>query len=109
MYEASLPGSIDVSDPGASTSFDRYGNPIPGAPTTVTIDALVEPMDATEEEIGRDTRVSRYAVTTRPDAPVTGRSSIAWEGRSLEVVGEPLHTSEEGLRLMTFTAREITE
>lgn len=109
MRSVALPDEIQVRTEGASTDEDRYGNPIPGPPAIVTFAAFVQPMDATEDEIGRDVRISRYEVWTAPDAPITGTASIVWEGHSLEVIGEPLRDSRQGLRLLKFTAREITE
>lgn len=107
MYELAFPDEIEL-DSYDESGQDRYGNPIPTPGGSTTIGALVVPMDATEEEIGRDTRVSRYHVTTRPDVTIEADDSVGWEGKTLEVVGDPLHTSREGLRRLTFTAREIT-
>lgn len=106
MNTIALPDTISVVN-DVVVGTDRYGNDTYGPGTPVNVAALVVPKDAIEEELVRDTRVSRWEVETAPDAPVLGTSSITWEGRDLEVVGEPLHDSVEGLRRLTFTAREI--
>lgn len=107
MFAAAFPDSIDVTNHADAGAADRYGNATESSPSTATVGALVVALDATEDELGRDTRVSRYTVTTRPDVSVSGSSRIAWRGKALEVVGEPLQTSAEGIRRLTFTAREI--
>lgn len=108
MRAVALTDSITVVNRTMSGT-DRYGNPIwvDGAPTVVP--AHIERMDATEDEISRDTRVSRYRVKVGPGTVLDGRSKITWGTRSLEVMGEPLDESEQGLRLLEFIAREITD
>jgi len=94
---------ITVTPESESDDFDPDWTP--GTPVQAV--AYVVPMDALEDEILRDTRVTRYRVTVAPDCPVTATSRIAWSGKDLEVIGEPLETSDQGLRLLEFIATEI--
>jgi hypothetical protein len=107
MYADAFPETIAVANHADGGTPDRYGTPAESSPSSTNVGALLVALDATEDELARDTRVSRYSVFTRPDAPVTGASRISWRGMSLEVVGEPLQTSAEGIRRLTFTAREV--
>lgn len=79
---------LDVSGT-SSAGEDVFGDPVPGDPDSVTARAMVTPLDATEDEINRDVRLTRYSVILEPDAPVDGLARVLWHGDAYEVIGEP--------------------
>lgn len=92
----------------ANSGTDRYGNPVLVEGTGVAVPAAVMPLDATEQEIAEDRRVQRYRVTVAPDVALTGLARIAWRGRSLEVIGEPIAYSAHGnVHQQEFEVREV--
>lgn len=89
---AALRERINVTGRNASETLDRYGNPTYGSFELTEIPAAVQPLDATEDEIGRDVRTSRYHVITTADAwteGTDGLASVEWRGNLYEVIGEP--------------------
>jgi hypothetical protein len=97
---------VTVSNP-TSSGEDRYGNATETL-TSVTEKMRVEPKEADEELIDRDTRLTRFRVFARPDSVVTGLSTLTWETRSLRVVGEPLpFYGRTTLHHYELTAEEI--
>lgn len=70
-------------------SDDRYGNPTDDWAAGVETPARVD-SDATSEELmARDTRHSLFTVFLPPTVTITALSKVEWDGRTLQVVGEP--------------------
>jgi hypothetical protein len=84
-----LRDQIEIVTRTQGTVADRYGDLPDIESAAVTVPAYVEPLDATEDEINRDTRRSRYLVLVRADATVDALARITWEGEDYEVIGEP--------------------
>jgi len=99
--------TISVINP-VDGAKNEYGDTITTDGTPTFSPAWVQPMDATEEEINRDTRVSRFHVLVPKDTVVSAVSKIVWEGKNLEVLGEPqpFH-NRNGLHHLEFDAREV--
>jgi len=94
--------------PGAT---DRYGNEIETWDAGVVLPARVEQMDALtlgrELIIDRDTRQTFWRVFMEADAPVNGLSKVIWEGRTLEVDGEPADVADGvGSHHLEFRVKE---
>ena len=84
-----LRDEITVYSVTAGTATGPYGDPVDVESAGVTVPAYVEPLDATEDEINRDTRTTRYFVMTGDAVVVDELSRVVWEGESYEVKGEP--------------------
>lgn len=104
----SLTEVISIVDSTETGPPDDYGNPTMVDSASADFPASVTPLDATEEEILRDTRIQRYWIIVNPDATVTGFSRITWRGKNMEVLGEPkVFTTPAGVHHYEFEAREI--
>lgn len=92
-----------------SSGEDEYGDVTYGEGSGVESPAAVEPLAATEDEIGRDTRVQRYRFTVPPTLAVDGTCRVEWRGKSFSVLGEPLLRNAMGddVHHLEFEAREI--
>lgn len=105
-FAALLIHSVTVANPVAGSS-DRYGNDVPTS-TSVVESMRIEPADAKEDIIDRDTRTTRFKGFALPTTTVTGLSTLTWEGRSLRVDGEPLpFYGRTSLHHYEFNAEEI--
>ena len=86
-----LKETVTVTKPGSATGArNEYGDPVYAAGTPTNFKAFVEPMDSTEDEITRDTRIQRFKILLEPTANIDGVSTVVWRGRTLEILGEPL-------------------
>lgn len=65
---------------------------------TSTIAAAVTPVDTDEIIVGRETRLNRYFALVRPEVEVSGIDAVIYEGRRLELVGEPEILKQRGVR-----------
>ena len=84
----------DPGSPGTDESVDELGNPVPTpdpqAPEDTTeVRASVRPVGATEEELGRSTRINHYHVYLPPEVELDGLSRLEWRGKLHQVVGDP--------------------
>jgi hypothetical protein len=96
----------DISDVSEYTS--RYGDPIDVDEDAVSVRCSVQPLDATETEIGRDVRISRYRVIVEPTVSVDGLSRVTWRDREFEIIGEPKNfVGPLGAYSREFDMREI--
>lgn len=68
---------------------DRYGNPVASWGTGVDYPARVQQETSAETLINRDTRTSVYTAFLPPTATVSALSKVDWQGRTLQVVGDP--------------------
>lgn len=90
------------------TGQDIYGADVYGESAGVEVRAAVMVLDATEDEVSRDTRISRYRIMLAPDAQIGGIDRVVWRGRSLEVIGEPQPNTIGGLaHHFEFDCREV--
>lgn len=99
-----------TEDESSGAETTRYGDPVLVEGDGVVTEAAVQPLQATEDEVGRDTRIQRYRVIVAPDAPVDGISRLTWRGRTFEVLGEPLAFSglrDEEVHHLEFDVREV--
>jgi hypothetical protein len=99
--------TINIINP-VPGSTNEYGDINYSDASPVPSPAWVQPREATEEEINRQTRISEYHILVPPEAPVSGVSKITWEGKEMQVIGEPqpFH-HRNGLHHLEFDAREI--
>lgn len=99
--------TISVINP-VDGAQNEYGDVTVSDGTPVESPAWVQPLDATEDEISRDTRVSRFHIIVPKETVVSALSKVVWEGRNLEVIGEPqpFH-NRNGLHHLEFDAREV--
>lgn len=100
--------SITITPRTETGATDDYGNPtmVDGAPTVVP--AHISIVTSTETEILRETRVQIYSVVVSPDAVVDAFSKVEWDGKIMEVLGEPLKYWSRGVpHHCEFQAREI--
>ena len=79
---------VDVHE-GEPSGESVFGDPEYDASPGVVVRAMVQPLDATEDEINRDVRLSRYLVTVDDQAQVDGLSEVEWKGDRYSVIGEP--------------------
>jgi hypothetical protein len=87
-----------------------FGDPEYEPEEGVEIPAFVDPIDATEEEVNRNTRLNRYRVTVEPDRPIDGLTEVEWNGRRYSVQGEPrLFSSRRGAHHYEIEIRAVTE
>lgn len=113
-FSSLLIHEITITNPGAVTGSDRYGNPVL-ASSSFTSRARVQMggggarSGASEEDIiDRDTRVSRFKIFVPAGTNVSGLSTIVWEGRSLRVDGEPAPIDGmHGAHHIEFMAEEV--
>lgn len=84
-----LTETVTLHMPGTQTGTSDYGDPIYGD-TTKDVKAQVIPLDSTEDEILRDTRIQRFNVYLSPDVSVSGLGWLAWRSKHLEIITEPL-------------------
>src|SRR4051794_8461675 len=92
----------------SNSDTDRYGNAVSLEADGVDVRASISPMDALEDEILRDTRVTRYHAVLPPDAPVDALSRVYWNGDTYEVIGSPLlATGRSGAHHLTAVLRRI--
>lgn len=89
-------------------SEDRYGNPIDEEAAPTIVSASVSPLEATEDDLNRETRTSRYKVLVEPTVTIDGLDRVEWRGNSYEVVGEPLvFSTRSGPHHYELTIRNI--
>lgn len=89
---------VTVTNDGAQSGTDRYGNPIFGE-VSVVEKMRVQPGPRTgniEDIIDRDTRVTQFRLFCKPDTTANGLSRLTWNGRALRVVGEPRPLYDSG-------------
>lgn len=92
-------------------STDRYNNEVEAWDSGVTLPARLQQLDALtlgrELIIDRDTRQTFWKVFMEADAPVNGLSKLVWEGRTLEVDGEPADVADGvGSHHLEFRVKE---
>lgn len=70
---------------------DEYGDPQPGAPSTVTVDGYVEQTSTFERTEGQQTASGQWWAALPVGVAVTARSTlyVLDSGQRFEVVGEP--------------------
>jgi hypothetical protein len=83
---------VTLSPSGETSDF---GDPLYDEDES-TIAAAVTPLEATEEEINRETRINRYYAMVRPEVEISGIDHVLWEGRRFEILGEPQIFSQRG-------------
>lgn len=99
---------IGLEEAPAGTS--RYGDPEYEPDEGTDVPAHVEPLDATEEEVNRNTRLNRYRVTVALEAEVDGLSTVQWNGKTYEVQGEPaLFGGYRGPHHLEFEMRGVVD
>ena len=104
-----LTESVDLIGISSDVDTDRYGNPIPVEAAPITLRASVSPLEATEDDLSRETRVTRYTVLLEPDVDVTGIDKIEWRDTTYEVIGEPkVFTDRSGPHHLELVIRSIT-
>lgn len=98
--------TISIINETASTT-NEYGDTVYVDAAAIQSNAWVQPIAATEEEITRDTRVTRFHILVPPATVVTATSKIQWEGKTLQVLGEPLpYYNRNGVHHLEFDAVE---
>ena len=81
---------VDITTPDLpETTTDRYGNPTLTATTVTGVRARVQQTAADENLVNRDTRVTSFLMFVPAATVITGLSTIAWDGRSFRIQGEP--------------------
>lgn len=82
----------DVTILTPSTEADRYGgtNKDWTNPTSSTVKGWVSQQSGTEIIDGREAQVSTWILYLHPDASVSGKDRVVWEGLTFEVDG-PVH------------------
>lgn len=90
-FDALLIHSVTITNttPDDTDEVDRYGDPLPSDPVTVTEDARVQQLQADEDIRDRETRVTRYRAFLRPTSAITALSTVTWDGHDHRVVGDP--------------------
>lgn len=94
VYQARFVGD-DPGTPAVDEEFDEMGNPVvttePELPATEgeLVSAAVRPVAATEDELSRDTRITKYQVYLPPHVELNALARLEWRGRMHEVIGEP--------------------
>lgn len=64
--------------------------------TQEEVACAIAPLDATEEEVNRETRINRYYALVGPEVEVDGIDEVAWAERWLEILGQPQLLSQRG-------------
>jgi hypothetical protein len=73
---------------------DRYGNPTDDWGAGVATPARVD-SDATSEDLmSRDTRHTLFTVFLPATVTINALSKVEWDGRTLQVVGEPAQLND---------------
>lgn len=73
---------------GASTSEDEYGNPVPGAPSSLSIPGCsVQPGGGSELDDRRESTTTLYSVWAPADADVVETDIVTHEGVDYAVDG----------------------
>jgi len=75
--------------PYQAGSTDRYGNAADGYGTGVDSVARVQQVSTTEDLSNQDQRGTRFRVFLPADTVVSALSRVTWNGRTLQVEGEP--------------------
>jgi hypothetical protein len=93
---------------------DRYGNAEDAFSAPVVVQGRVNPVrpenfpKAEEFLDDRDTRSTWFKLFLSPTAPVNALTRVIWDGRTLEVMGEPSGVYDgAGLHHYELFAREI--
>jgi hypothetical protein len=85
-----------------------FGDPIEEEDDGTAIRAFVDPLDATEEELNAETRITRYRITMEADVEIDGTARVEWRGISMEILGEPKRFADiVGPHHIELEAREI--
>ena len=80
----------NVVESANPAEVNRYGDPDETPTTTDDVPCRIDPAGGQETLTpNRDTRVTRFRIFFKADAPVTALSVLAWEGRTLRVSAEP--------------------
>lgn len=93
---AQLRDSITVVRKVASGETSDFGDVEYEDDEPETIRAAVTPLDATELEVSRETRLNRYYALVEPEVEVSGIDHVIFEGRRMDLVGEPEIFSQRG-------------
>jgi hypothetical protein len=74
---------------GASTEFDRYGNPIPGEPSRTPTPAWWEPRTSGEQTAAQEQVTSGYWLYLPAGTDLSAYDAVELDGLDYEVGGEP--------------------
>lgn len=70
-------------------SADRYGDETEVYDDGTSFPARIQQAKAEEMSVDRDTTLTTYKVFLPPEASVDAMSVVVWNGKTLEIVGEP--------------------
>lgn len=116
-FDSLLIHTVTVSTPtsyGPGTS--RYGDPTETATVTPNVPCRIDPAEGQggnreileEGNLKRNTRINRFKVFFRADAPITALSTLTWGSRILEISADPeLSYDSDDLHHMEVEAQEI--
>lgn len=92
-FESLLIHTVTISNPVDTASVGRYGDAVPGSPTTAVEQVRIQParrLDFFKEELrNRDTRTTLHQMYTKPNSIVTGLSTVVWGARTFRVRSRP--------------------
>lgn len=108
ILSSSLRDTISLINRTEVGAADDYGNPTMVESASSDTKAKVMPVSSSEFLDGRDTRVQMYSVIVNHEADVDGLARIVWNGKQMEVMGEPKEFYNRGLlHHYEFEVREI--
>lgn len=110
-YDALLIHEVTIVNKSEGTETTIYGDPI-DTESTVTSVARVEQttgLQGVEDLAGQDRLTTVFTVFLPADTEVDGASIIEWEGKRLQVFGDPAEVYDStGAHHMELRAEEIT-
>lgn len=81
--------TVTLRSAATGTTYDDFGNLIPGAPTDVDSPAWVEPLTSREANDRQIQQTYGYVMYLPLEADVDGADQILYLGTAYAVVGEP--------------------
>lgn len=76
--------------PMVTGTADRYGNlPYESSGAPVVYDAWIEQISAEEDDLDRETRISRWRLILPPDAVINTFSMVEYDSLTFTVIGRP--------------------
>jgi hypothetical protein len=109
IARGSLRDSLTLVTEGAQTGTSDFGDPEFGE-AEVEVPCAVTPLDATEDEINRETRINRYYALIPADLGISVGEvlRVRWQDRELTVLGEPqLFTARGRQHHLRLELREV--
>lgn len=116
-FDSLLIDLVDVTNITAyGPAVDRYGDLQETTTTISNVPCRVDPAEGQggnrevleTANLKRDTRINRFKIFFRADAPVTALSTLTWGTRSLRISADPeLMQNSVGVHHMEVEAEEI--